>query len=364
MNIAFYLAHPSQYYLFKQIIIKLKKNGADTFLFIKTKDILEELLKEEKTEYINIYSKNKGKGKINLIKSVIVKNIALYKYIKRFKITMLVTAASDASQSSYLAGIPSVIFNDDDITIMPMSSIFGWPFSSIILTPNSCYMGKWEKKSIHYNAYQKSAYLHPSIFSPDPMIMDKYGLRDKRYFLIRSVSLTAHHDNNIIGLNNELVERIINHLKPLGKVILTSERKVPKFLNTFQKTIKLTDIHHIIFYSDLLVADSQSMCHEAALLGTPSIRYNDFVGRIGVLSEIENKHNLSVGIKPHAPDELLKTIDKITCDKNYKKNIRDKAKSINDNTINLTDFAVWFIENYPQSRKIIQNNPTYQLKFK
>ena len=364
MNIGFNIAHPSHYYLFKHIIFRLLKQKHNVTIFIKTKDILEELLIEDNVNYINIFSQKKGRGKLNLFLAVIYKNFVLYRFLKIKKINLLVSAASDVSQASYIAQIPSIIFNDDDIHVVPNSATFGWPFASVLLVPQICYMGKWERKTIHYNSYQKTAYLHPAIFTPNISVLDEYGLMNKRYFLIRSVSLTAHHDKNIRGLSNDLVKTIIEKLTPHGKIIISSERKLPEALQSFQKKIKYTHIHHLIYYADLLVADSQSMCHEAALMGTPSIRFNDFVGKIGVLNELEKKHNLAIGIKPGSPEELMEKIEEIISNVEYKNMLRKKAKQINSNSINLTAFAVWFIENYPSSFQILQNNPEYQENFR
>ena len=40
------------------------------------------------------------------------------------------------------------------------------------------------------------------------------------------------------------------------------------------------------------------MAVEAAMLGTPSLRFNDFAGKIGVLEELEHKYELTFAIPP------------------------------------------------------------------
>jgi predicted glycosyltransferase len=49
------------------------------------------------------------------------------------------------------------------------------------------------------------------------------------------------------------------------------------------------------------------MAAEAAVLGTPSIRFNDFVGQIGYLQDLEQR-GLSVGIPSDQPHRLLDTV--------------------------------------------------------
>lgn len=361
MNIAFYLAHPSQYYVLKSSIQSCGVNN-NVFVFIKTKDILENLLIEDNVKYENVYPLNKRKGKFNLIKSVIKRNRVLYSRFKKNKINLLVTCASDSCQAAFLASIPSIVLNDDDIDVIKNSSIFGWPFSSIILAPKSCEMGKWKKKLIPYSGYQKLTYTHPNSFTPNPDVLKQYDLYGKDYFLIRSVSLSAHHDNNIRGLNNEIVRKIIHQLEPVGQVLISSENDLIDEFEKYAIKIKFTDIHHVIAGAKLLIGDSQSMAHEAALLGTPSVRFNDFVGKIGVLEELEHKYQLTFGIPTDQENKLYDKINEIL---NQSKDVyTSRMKLMLNDMIDVSNFLSWFIENYPESKNIMLKNPDYQDRFK
>jgi predicted glycosyltransferase len=363
MNIAVYLAHPSQYYVFRQTVKKLRENGHTVFLFIKSKDILEELLRSDNEDYVNIFAEEKRSGFIGLVSSVFKRNYAFLKHMRKKKIELLVSAASDSSQASFLKRIPSIIFNDDDAPVIKKSALFGWPFSSVIFAPPSCEMGYWVKKTIFYKAYQKLFYLHPKYFKADKSIVDKYISDDKPYFLIRSVSLTAHHDKDIRGLNNELVAELIGKLTPHGQVFISSERPLPESLEKYRLQINPLDMHHLIYFATLIIGDSQSMAQEAALMGTPSLRYNDFVGRIGVMEELEHKYCLTFGILPDHPEVLLKKAEDLATLKD-KKFFRDKAQAMLTEMIDPTDMLVWFIENYPSSARIMKENPDYQYRFR
>ncbi|MBK8586800.1 MAG: hypothetical protein IPN88_15790 [Bacteroidetes bacterium] len=44
-------------------------------------------------------------------------------------------------------------------------------------------------------------------------------------------------------------------------------------------------------------------------MGVPFIRYNDFVGRIGYLRDIEDKYKLGYGIKPDNTEELFNRLN-------------------------------------------------------
>ena len=71
-------------------------------------------------------------------------------------------------------------------------------------------------------------------------------------------------------------------------------------------------MHHIMAKASLIISDSQTMTAEGALLGTPTVRINGFVGKISYLNEIENKYNLGIGIKPETPHtEIINQIFKL-----------------------------------------------------
>lgn len=363
MNIAVYMAHPSQYYVFRQTVIKLRNKGHSVFLFIKSKDILEDLLKSDKEDYINLFAQDKRNGFIGLVSSVLKRNYTFLKHISNIKIDLLISAASDSSQASFIKGVPSIILNDDDAPVIKKSAIFGWPFSTRIFAPQSCNMGYWSRKTFLYKGYQKLFYLHPNYFKPDKSIVEKYTSDDKPYFLIRSVSLTAHHDKKIRGLNNKLVEKLISKLSLYGQVYISSERALSENLEKYRLQINPLDIHHLIYFANLIIGDSQSMTQEAALMGTPSLRFNDFVGRIGVMEELEDKYGLTFGIRPDHPDDLIRKVQEIATmtDRNI---FRNRAKSMIEEMIDPTKMLVWIIENYPESINVLKQNPDYQFNFR
>ena len=84
--------------------------------------------------------------------------------------------------------------------------------------------------------------------------------------------------------------------------------------------------------------------------------------RISYLEELENKWQLTFGYKPNQFDEaLLKIQELIRQPGNVYLHKRD---AMLENSINVTGFLNWFIENYPQSKKTMKENPDYQYNFK
>ena len=120
----------------------------------------------------------------------------------------------------------------------------------------------------------------------------------------------------------------------------------------------------LLYCSDLCIGDSQTMAAEAAVLGTPSIRFNDFVGELGYLEELEHKYNLTYGIKTSNPEKLFEKIDELLAIPNLKETWQKRREKMLSEKIDVTAFMVWFIENYPKSVSVMKANPDYQYKFK
>jgi predicted glycosyltransferase len=111
----------------------------------------------------------------------------------------------------------------------------------------------------------------------------------------------------------------------------------------------------------MLICDSQSMSVEAAILGIPSIRYSSFVGRISVLEELEHKYSLTYGIKAGYTEQLLQKTSELLQLNDLKTEFEDRRKKMLSEKINVTEFLVWLIENYPSSKQeILSDEYTFE----
>ncbi len=99
------------------------------------------------------------------------------------------------------------------------------------------------------------------------------------------------------------------------------------------------------------------MATEAAILGTPVIRSNSFVGKkdMGNFIELEKKYGLILNIRD--PKKVIRKVKELIQNPDLKKEWRDKREKLLENKCDITKFMVWFIENYPQSFKEIREKP-------
>src|ERR1035437_822765 len=370
MKILIALNHPAHYYLFKFISKELQKQGHEVKYVIKGKDILEKILISEEINYAKLISRKKRKNNAFSILSdlsveMIKQDFYLLRFLKSFLPDIMLGTDISIAHAGFIRRIPAIIFNEDDIEINKLFCYFTYPFASQIITPEICNVGRFRGKQIKYNGYQKLAYLHPNWFKPDIKVVRKYFTNEKPYFLIRLVSFTAGHDIEQThgGIILGIVRELISMLKQKGDVYITSENKLPAEFTSYELLIDPTDIHHLMFFSNLFIGDSQTMIVEAAMLGIPSIRFNSFVGKISVLNELEDKYNLTIGINNNNPQLLLKTVEELINTDNLKDIYQERRERMLSDKIDFTAFVVWFIENYPASVKIMKDNPEYQDRF-
>jgi uncharacterized protein len=365
MRILFHLAHPAQYHMFKHVIRNLTKNGHTIKITINTKDILEQLLIADGVQYENILPiRRKRNNKFSTLLTLVKKDIQIFKVQLLGNYDLLVGTETALSHVGWLFRKPTLIMDEDDITLVPQAAKISFPFAKHIVSPVSCYLGKYSKKKIEYNGFQKIAYLHPLYFTPDEKIVEKILSKKERYFLIRISDLSAYHDNGKNGFTEEIIRRIISLLTPIGKVLLSTERKLPDDLNHYQFKTEVTNIHHFLYFADLLIADSQSMCVEAAMLGTPSIRFSDFAGKIGVLEELEHKYGLTFGIKVSEEDKLFEKLEDLLQINNIRMVWQQKRHNMLEDKIDVTSFWTWLIGNYPDSLSVLKENPEFQDTFR
>ena len=344
MKYLFYLGHPAHYHLFKNSIKFLKSKSHQILIIIKSKDVLRHLLDNDGLKYFDILPEGKKRTKINVVISMFKREIRLFNYCIKNKPDILLGTSSEITHIGKLLNIPSIVFEEDDYEVIPEFAKITYPFADAIVAPICCSTGKWESKTIHYNSYHELAYLSPKYFSPDESILHKLKCDDKDYFILRFVSLNANHDNGINGINDSIAEKIIKILKPHGKIFITSERELIPQFEQYRIALKPSEILDSLYYAKLVIGDSQTMSAEAGILGTPYIRFNDFVNRIGYLDELENKYKVGYGISTKDVDKLFSTIERLLTIISTKEIWQERIKQIFDEKINPTEYIIWLLK--------------------
>lgn len=341
----FYLGHPAHYHNVSVVVQQLAEKGYQVILVARAKDVLFELL--EGLPFKIIYLKpKKGKGKLSLISTVVKREFVLYRIALKYKPKMLIGTDIVITHVGKLLGIPSVILNEDDTAEVPFLAKFGFKYATAVFSPNCCDISPYQNKKIGYNGYHELAYLHPNYFTPDKTKIKELFKNGEKYFILRFAELTAHHDKGKKGINLTVAKKLVEKLTPFGQVFITSERKLEPELEQYRIKINPKNIHHALAFAQIYIGDSQTMAAESAVLGTPSIRFNDFVGKLGYLEELEHKYQLTVGISTDNPQALYDKIDGLLKDESIKTTFETRKEEMLNNSVDVAQlWTNYFIKN-------------------
>ncbi len=376
MKILVYMGHPAHFYLYKNTIKQLREDGHQVEILIKKKDILQTLLDNQGWEYHNILQEGRKNSKLGMLIGMLKRAWRQNKFCAQYKPDILTGTSVENSYIGKLRHIPVINCNEDDAAVVPLYAKLSYPWANAILNPIVCNSGKWDSKATKYPSYQELAYLHPNHFTADAKVVTGYGIDvTKPYFVMRFASLHAHHDNGIKGINTEIAERLVKILEPFGTIYITSERPLEPQFEKYRIKINPLDMHHVMAFASLYIGDSQTMAAEAGVLGVPFVRFNDFVGRIGYLRELEDVYELGYGIhatplasdspirradgsaQPSGVEELYKRVEQLVSmpSEQRRKVWAERRKQMLADNIDAAKFLTWFFENYPASATQTRN---------
>jgi predicted glycosyltransferase len=322
----------------------MEKKGCEVLITASKKDVTFELLDHYGFQYVNIgsYGESIPQKAINLP----LLDIRMYHRIKRSAFNpdiFLGLGSIRASHVAYFMKKPSIIFEDTEHS--REQHLLYLPFASVILTP-SCFRKNLGGKHIRYDSYHELAYLHPKYFKPDRAILDEMKLSDAdKYIVVRFVSWKATHDIGQRGIRERV--RFVTELEKYGQVLITSESKLENELEKYRIKVAPEKIHDLLYYAAMYVGEGAKMATEAAILGTPSIYISSLASTMGNFIELQQKYGLVFIYND--PDKALERAVKLLQEQNLKDKWRAKRQKLLKDKIDVTEFMVWFVENYPLS---------------
>jgi predicted glycosyltransferase len=218
----------------------------------------------------------------------------LFKYgrmMRKFNPDVIVSKASFyAVLLARVQGRKSVIFPDSEV--VKVTNKYVVPLATKVITPETFGLD-YGKKHIRIKGFFEDCYLSPNVFTPDETVLEKYGIQ-RPYALFRFVGWFANHDVGNEGFTLNQKVQLVKEVEKYMKVYVSSEKVLPNELRHCQLPAPASQIHHVLAFADLYLGDSQTMATESALLGTPAIRSNSFVGANDMTNFIvlENKYGL------------------------------------------------------------------------
>lgn len=304
-RILFEIAHPKHFHQFKPMMEALRTHN-EVHLIARDKDVVLDLVRASNLPFEH-YGRH-GKGLIQKLLFIPRILFDYWKVVKRFKPDLIVSRSSPYSPIiSKFSKAKTVVFPDAEV--VPLINNFVAPNADLIVTPDNF---KLQYGDHHHrvNGFFEEAYLSTDAFLPDPSKLKPLGLgQGETFSLLRFVGWFANHDVNQGGFTTEQKKELVERLLKKGRVFISSEAELPEWFSPYQLKVDPNHIHHVLHYASLYIGDSQTMATEAALLGTPAIRFNSFVGKNDMSNFIILEKELDMLRNVGSFEDLIKVLD-------------------------------------------------------
>lgn len=361
MNILIDIGHPAHVHLLRFTSEELKRHGHQVFFSVRDIPVAKRLMDYYGMEYVDLGEKKDsilGKGM-----TILKQDLKILYFVWEKKIDVGLSSGIVLSHVSKLSKMKSFVFDDDDDAAEPLVVKYGHPYSNAVFTPSA--IRRKTNNAIYYNGCHELAYLHPNHFTPDISVLEKAGLKiDDKFFILRFVAFKGHHDVGQQGISLDKKRRIVNLLEQYGRVIITSERQIEPEFEQYRLPVPPEEIHSLMYYASMFIGDSQTMTSEAAIMGVPALKCNTFAGKLSVPNELEQKFGLCYAYHPNDFEKFYEHIERLLKQPDLKDEWIKKRDRFLQEKIDVSAFFTWFIENYPNSKRIMQENPDYQYQFK
>jgi predicted glycosyltransferase len=335
------VGHPADVHLFKNLIWTLEKKGHEIKIIARNKEVCINLLESYGFDY-NLIS-NAGSGLFGLGIEMISRVLKLIPLIINFNPDLILSMMDPSvAISAKILGKKYISFADTEHATFIIKSVL--PLTDAVLTP-SCFKKELGKKQIRYAGYHELAYLHPNYFTPNPEVLSELELAEgDKFIILRFVSFGAHHDIGHKTLNLEDKLRAVHEFEKYGRVLITSEKKLPLEFEKYIINLSPEKIHHLLYYAVLLYGDSATMASECAVLGTHAI-FCYYTG-IGYTDEQEEKYALVYNFSDEGSmgkESFAKALELLSNPK-LKEEGKQKREQLLADKIDVTDFIVNFVE--------------------
>ncbi len=341
MRVLFDIAHPAHVHLFKHAIRELAREDHAVCVISREKEVTTQLLDAYGIEHTVLSSK--GTYKLSLLTEWSMRELRTLKFALAFDPDVIVSrVVPTAVHAATLTGAGSVVFSDTEHSWKIARLIA--PLTDYWCTPES-FNDDYGRPHHRHKGFHELAYLHPNWFTPDRERLREYGVDpDEPYFVLRFVSMGAHHDVSRNGLSAETKRRLVEELSAHGTVYISSEGPLPDDLKAYEVPIPPEAIHDLLSEAKLMVTDSETMATEAALLGTPTIRSNSHAENdvLGIFVELEERELvISTADETAARETALELATSSTASEEWTER-RDKLL---DETIDVTEYMLEVIKN-------------------
>lgn len=289
MHYLFFVNTPAHVHLYKHAIQELDDRGHEVLALARDYTCTTTLIEWYDLPYEVYGYCNTSKG--SLLSRLPAHYLRAINHARQFDPDLIFGMGGYAAHTGAVLRTPTVLLIDSEPS--SFDHTISTPFARTILTPNTFRKNLGEDHYV-FPGLKECAYLHPEIYTPNPTIRDRLGLGPTEpYVLLRLNAFGSQHDVGKDGFTREQRHHLIERLSEDATVLVSDEASDIDLEGLPARTFDLHPalIHDALAEASLFVADTQTMVTEAALLGTPAIRSNSYVGSqdMGNFIELENQ---------------------------------------------------------------------------
>ncbi|ESP86918.1 hypothetical protein [Candidatus Halobonum tyrrellensis] len=339
MRYLFFLNTPAHVHLYRNALAELEERGHEVRALVRDYSCTVELADYYDLPYEVYGSCETRKG--SLLLSLPGHYLGIARLVRGYDPDLIFGMGAYAAHTGLFTRSRTVLLLDSEPTRLDYS--VSTPFAAAVLTP---YTFRKDLGDDHYvfQGLKECAYLHPDVFDPDPGVREELGVDpDERLVILRLNAFGSHHDLKHSGIGPEDRERLLDRITDHATVLVSDEggtldaSDLPEGARPFD--VHPAHMHDALATADLLVADTQTMVTEAALMGTPAVRSNSFVGEndMGNFLELE-----SAGLIRNCRsfEELEATTMELLTDDGVAERWAERREAYMADMVNLTDIIV------------------------
>ncbi|OIB57847.1 DUF354 domain-containing protein [Natrialba sp. SSL1] len=289
MKFLFFTNTPAHVHLYKHAVRDLRARGHDVRILAREYTCTVDLLEWHDLPY-EVYGAC-GTTKGSLVSRLPAHYVRAIRLARRFDPDLIFGMGGYAAHTGAVLRTPTVLLIDSEPAAFDHA--ISTPFARTVLTPNTFRKDLGEHHYV-FEGLKECAYLHPNVYEPNPDVRDALDLgADEPFALLRLNAFGSQHDVGKRGITGTERRQIIEQLAEEATVLVSDEGDTANLEGLPARSFDLHPalLHDALSAADLLVADTQTMVTEAALLGTPAIRSNSFVGEddMGNFVELEKR---------------------------------------------------------------------------
>ncbi|AQL44882.1 hypothetical protein BV210_19170 (plasmid) [Halorientalis sp. IM1011] len=341
MRYLFFTNTPAHVHLYKNAVSELQQRGHEVRVLARDYGCTLALADAADLPY-QVYGEC-GTTKRSLLTNLPAQYARALAAARRFDPDVVFGIGAYAAPAGRLTGARTILVHDSEPS--SLDHRIARLLADALLTPDTFRNDLGSKHRV-FHGFKESAYLHPDRFAADPSVREDLGVGDDPFVILRLNAFGSHHDVGHGGFSVEQVRTLIADLADHATVLVSDEGDDLDVESTAGRRFDLhpARLHDALAEASLLVADTQTMVTEAALLGTPAVRSNSFVGAddMGNFLELEER-----GLVRNVAsfERVRETALELLTDDEAVDRWESRRRDLLDETVDLTELLVTVAEN-------------------